>query len=319
MVITNSPRLRTVSRVCRLFPPAVSARIMNRFFVAADVPKDGITFTASSSLAPLKFEYSGRDDLALKFAIRGFLDWRNVVVVNRLCSAGDTIVEVGAHLGTETILFAAIVGREGRLVSFEPVPSHVAHLRKMLDSNGLAQAEVVQAAVSNKAGRVSFYMAPDDHNQGQGSMYELDEGKSEKIEVDCVTLDDFCGPRNLTPRLIAMDAEGAEFEVIQGAARVLAEARPYVLLEYNTEQIKHRGLSGQSFARLLRDAGYDCYRIARFGLERAEFDQFMNVIGIPNDDPVRAREDYQRVNGAIFWAGVLPVWRGLNPAIIGRR
>lgn len=43
-------------------------------------------------------------------AIHGYYDWRVLVIAGAICSQGDTIVEVGANVGTETLGFADIVG-----------------------------------------------------------------------------------------------------------------------------------------------------------------------------------------------------------------
>ena len=38
---------------------------------------------------------------------------------------GDVILEVGANVGTETVSYADIVGPDGIVHAFEPVPSNV--------------------------------------------------------------------------------------------------------------------------------------------------------------------------------------------------
>lgn len=37
--------------------------------------------------------------------------------------SGDTVVDVGANIGTHTVTFAAIVGHAGSVLAFEPQPS----------------------------------------------------------------------------------------------------------------------------------------------------------------------------------------------------
>ncbi|MCB9853111.1 MAG: FkbM family methyltransferase [Phycisphaerales bacterium] len=293
---------------------------MLRYYSSSDSIPEPVAFSAGSSLAPLTFEYSGRDILAIHFACRGFNDWRNVVVANILCSPGDTIVEIGAHLGTETIHFGAVVGSRGRVVAFEPVPEHVTHLRSTLRNNHLDHVEVVEAAISNENGRITFYMAPNETNQGQGSMWAMHDAESEKLEVETVTLDSFCETRNIESiKLIVTDAEGGEPDILEGASKVLAEARPYLLMENNPDRLRDRGLTSQSLCKQVQDAGYNCHEVGRFGLTPPNFTDLSNWVGIPNDDPKRAHDDARRLHRAIRRAGMMPLWRMINPAVIGPR
>lgn len=54
------------------------------------------------------------------FIFHGFYDWRNIAVCSAVCGAGSSIIEVGGNVGTETVCFADIVGREGHVVALEP-------------------------------------------------------------------------------------------------------------------------------------------------------------------------------------------------------
>lgn len=293
---------------------------MQRYYPSSDAILEPVSFTASSSLAPLTFEFSGRDIVAIRFAIRGFNDWRNVVVANAFCRPGDTIVEIGAHLGTETIHFAAVVGDKGRVIAFEPVPGHVGHLRSTLECNQLDNVEVIEAAVSSENGRITFFMAPDDTNQGQGSMWAMQDAESVKLDVETVTLNSFFETRRLeSVKLIVTDAEGGEPDILEGAGKVLNDLRPYLLIENNPERLIDRGLTSQALCEQVKAAGYDCLEVGRFGLTAPNFTDLSNWVGIPNSDPNRARADAKRLHNAIWRAGFLPLWRGLNPAVIGSR
>src|ERR1700737_4902683 len=66
-----------------------------------------------------------RDVAARSFAIHGYFDWRLLAAARYFCKPGDTIVEVGANVGTETIGFADIVGVGGHVYAFEPLPSNI--------------------------------------------------------------------------------------------------------------------------------------------------------------------------------------------------
>ena len=97
-----------------------------------------------------------------------------------------------------------------------------------------------------------------------------------------LTIDEIASPQT---RFVKIDVEGYETEVLQGAARVLAEVRPLVLLETNPdgEEAWREGL------RLLLAAGYALFwffvpfatpRTSRCALERATRGD-ANVLALP--------------------------------------
>ncbi len=61
----------------------------------------------------------------------------------------STVVDVGANIGLSTILLARSAQR---VIAFEPSPANVGYLRRNLASNGIANVEVVAAAVSDRPG-----------------------------------------------------------------------------------------------------------------------------------------------------------------------
>ena len=60
------------------------------------------------------------------FAVHGYFYCTAWGITLAIFAPGDTIVEVGANVGTETIGFSDIVGRSGRVIAFEPVPANIA-------------------------------------------------------------------------------------------------------------------------------------------------------------------------------------------------
>ena len=67
---------------------------------------------------------------------------------------GDTIVDVGAGTGWETLLFSRTVGMSGRVISIEAHPRVFRCLSKMRAANRLENVTLVQAAVADQEGEV---------------------------------------------------------------------------------------------------------------------------------------------------------------------
>src|SRR5206468_5385756 len=237
---------------------------------------------------------------------------------NALCRKGDTIIDVGANVGTETVIFAAIVGPEGRIVAFEPLRSNVDRLRSAVHLNGLNHVCVVEAAVSDRSG-VAYFQAPvDGWNNGTGRLCSRDEGhQNGAFHVRTVTLNELWGDGLLPrPRLIVMDVEGFEIEVLRGSAKLLADSHPHIILEINPLLLQSRGLSVCTIRDWLADWGYQSWDICRWGLREATPNQrhLSNWIALSDGLSRTAQATASRLSRRLRAAAVLPLIRAVNPA-----
>jgi len=141
------------------------------------------------------------------------------------------VFDVGANYGSHTIRFLV---HGIRVLSFEPNPACHAFFSDWCELNDV-QPEIVPAAVGERPGTADLLVPA-----GAAYMGSLDErvkvrlaGRSDliRIEVPVITLDDIVAERGLAPDLIKIDTEGNEANVLRGARRVLATARPLVVFE----------------------------------------------------------------------------------------
>jgi len=73
---------------------------------------------------------------------------------------GSTVFDIGANAGFYTVLASALVGANGRVFAFEPVPSNLHYLREHLRLNAIKNVSVIEAAVSDRTGVAYFYEGP---------------------------------------------------------------------------------------------------------------------------------------------------------------
>ena len=71
-------------------------------------------------------------------------------------TTGDGFVDVGANIGTYSLLARRLVGPTGRVVAFEPHPVAAARLRENVELNRIDNIEVHEAAVADVAGEAEF-------------------------------------------------------------------------------------------------------------------------------------------------------------------
>jgi FkbM family methyltransferase len=152
----------------------------------------------------------------------------------RLLRPGDTVWDVGAHIGFFSALAARCVGQSGRVHAFEPLRANRVRLLETIEQNGLDRVEVHPSAVAGRAGTKELYGHP------ASAMWSLvgRSGVHERVEVQCVTLDDLFADGALgVPALVKLDVEGAELEILRGAGRLLNETDAMLLVEFTDDQL----------------------------------------------------------------------------------
>jgi FkbM family methyltransferase len=141
---------------------------------------------------------------------------------------GDCCLDVGAHVGYWAVPLAAAVGPAGRVVAVEAHQPNVARLEANLARNGLANTEVRHAAAGATTGRAQLRVssASSSWNSVVGSGTYFDDAVS-LVDVPAVALDDLELPEDLA--LVKIDVEGAEEQVVAGAAELLRRTRMLVM------------------------------------------------------------------------------------------
>ncbi len=178
-----------------------------------------------------------RRDLRDTAAMRQLVSW--------LLAPDDDAVDVGAHAGA-VISRIAEVAPAGRHLALEPLPHLAAQLRARFPG-----VEVVEAAASDAPGRRTFHHVVDD--PGLSGLH--DRAKAGKaLEVDVVRLDDLLADRQRL-RLIKIDVEGAELEVLRGAAGSIRAHRPWIVFEHGFGAADHFGTSPDDVFAFMADAG----------------------------------------------------------------
>lgn len=141
---------------------------------------------------------------------------------------GDTFLDVGANVAPYSLLTTLVGGV--RAVAFEPGTSARERAEANIRLNDAEESvEVVPSAVSavDGTGRLSADRWATNSLVGDGY-----EGESEQIAV--TSLDSFARTRDLDRvRLVKIDVEGHEPDVLRGAGELIARHRPALIVECN--------------------------------------------------------------------------------------
>lgn len=165
--------------------------------------------------------------------LRGHDEPAVVDLMRSLLKEGDVAVDVGAHIGIETLMMSRWVGSSGVVYSLEPDPHAFARLKRNCRLNEVANVELLPVAAAAKRGVVQFVGGGNvtSHVQGKG-VAAAAEG--DVTEVAARTLDDLLHHRAERVAMVKIDVEDFEADVLRGASQVMRSLRPVLVIEIHS-------------------------------------------------------------------------------------
>jgi FkbM family methyltransferase len=167
--------------------------------------------------------------------------------------AEDLFVDVGANVGAYTLLASACAG--ARTLAFEPAEQAFGQLRDNVRLNAIeCRVRCLRVGLGARAGTVSFSRDEGSRNR---VLADTANGTHAATRIEVQALDDVMAARGerAAPRLLKLDVEGYEGEVLAGAARTLSGDGACALV-LETGQAHHYGHSDAGIERTLRNAGF---------------------------------------------------------------
>lgn len=199
----------------------------------------------------LKIRVSAADNMSV---ILGTNEPYLQALAKKYVAKGDVVLDVGANIGSFTLVFSRLVGRSGRVIAFEPIPDTAAQLRENLKLNDVANVTVIQRAVSDSDGSVTLRIPNNGKNISMASMHWHEtDSQAVSVEVQSLALDHVDELKEVKPAFVKIDVEGAEGNVIQGMTELIRRSRPVIFVECSE--------IGRNIAwNALKSLNYSCYR-----------------------------------------------------------
>lgn len=194
---------------------------------------------------------------------------------------GDVVADVGAHFGFFTLLAAFLCEAQGRVFAFEPGEANFGVLQRNVAA--FPHVEARRILVGSREGQLPFWEFPTLFSEYNTTNPEAVPAHLEgrRVELPSVSLDVFFERAGVSPRLVKIDVEGAEYDVLLGMKELIrSKAPPVIAMEYIP------GHSHRKAAEVLFEWGVRAYVADAVGQLQpcTDLDKYMLQQGIDSEN-----------------------------------
>ena len=129
----------------------------------------------------------------------------------------EVFADVGCYDGLSTVFFNEWCKGNGFSYCFEPDKTNIERIHRVLRNKNIDAYELIDKGVWNAEGSLSFVSTGN-------SVSHISDDSTDSESIKVVALDDVLFDKGVT--FIKMDIEGAEFEALKGAGRIIRDQKP---------------------------------------------------------------------------------------------
>lgn len=176
-------------------------------------------------------------------------------VMKQCLREGDTFLDIGASIGQMTLHASRLVQPGGRVLAFEPHPARLASLLDGITINHAQNVVVYGCGLGEEEGAVTLYT---DRVSPSMLSNAASESTKHRVSVKVMVCDQILEAEGVDQvRMMKLDVEGYELNVLRGARRLLSTASaPIVCIEHTFNDADPK--APFHFLRSLNDYRFFC-------------------------------------------------------------
>ena len=296
MINKPNSRQSLVANITRLYPfYSGSSQLANHKLVRQiSGSSDDLIWSnvpGGKVLAPLN-DYVGRSAFYL-----GDLDRKLTWICNRLVTPGDTVLDIGANIGIMTLLLSKLVSEKGIVHAFEPNPKLCETLQKTITYNQISNICLHSIALGSEEGSLKLKVPK--YNAGAASLIRnKDLTNCQTFEVSVRSLSKIVSENKISKiRLIKIDVEGFEAQVLKGGDKVLNSIRPEAIIFELNEKVPNKPIE-HPVIEILANAKYKFLSIPKCLLKMhlKKFNPYISNEIISHDFLAVREESYENIS-----------------------
>jgi FkbM family methyltransferase len=257
--------LRKAARLLQRNPRLLLSKIFSKIRSLKPLPPG----PTAADLNGVAFDFDFSLDPAVAQMYRGCYQVDVVEAMKRFLCPGGVFIDAGANIGYLSAIAMGLVGKEGEVHAFEPVPECADWLRRLSLSNPGYRLFVRPLALGDRSGKIQIDICAAGKIGWNTAVPNFMEKSSrgQSIEVEIVRLDSYLKENRITRvSLIKIDCEGYEFPILKGLEGFFKEtpARPPIVSEIAPAAYPLLGVSLEELRDYMSRYGYQGYDLQDF-------------------------------------------------------
>jgi len=178
-------------------------------------------------------------------------------------NVGDTVIDVGAHIGEYTLLGSKLTGSEGIVISIEPDHDTVKSLKENINLNNFRNCLILEKAIGEKVETKVLYKINDEDVYAYLDPFVENKKLKKHSEIQVTTIDVVISSNNIdTVNLLKIDVEGFEHEVLLGCENSLKQDKiKKIIVELHPQYLKSKGKDEALIYSFLKQHGFTTKKI----------------------------------------------------------
>lgn len=188
-------------------------------------------------------------------------------------SKGDKIVDIGAHIGTFSLLAGMKTGSDGKVYAYEPEPDTFELLKRNISINSLSNVvHAYNLGISKDKGKKKLHVCTRENRviSYLSSFYQeharsiINARIAKTIEVGCITLRDIFESNHLDRiNVLKMDCEGEEYKILFSTQKKYIAKIDKICMEYHDHLSSH--YTHKDLMNLLSTSGFEVLHVIPMG------------------------------------------------------
>ncbi|HUS10204.1 MAG TPA: FkbM family methyltransferase [Pyrinomonadaceae bacterium] len=249
--------ITVLAPIIRIFPPWWKVRLYMHF---ADSPFQEGGYSGKVKkrrITPHCYEMElSLDEWMERFAyyVGCYYEIDATATLLRLLRPGDCFIDVGANVGFLSLTASRVVGREGRILAFEPNGALVDRMNQTLLNTKIDNVVVNRLALGDEEGEATLHIGS---NSATASLRNI-TSSGRKVKV--VRGDRFINElAEDTWTLVKLDVEGYELRVLRGFQTLIKRPRTAFFVEVTDAWLRDAGGSAKELFEVMRGNQFSSY------------------------------------------------------------
>lgn len=281
--LINKRKFVSSIRDLSFFGSAKIARFLSKILISS--PK-GIT--TIETIYNFKMKIDPIEDNGIERAIYYFGTYEKgtLDVIGKMLTLGDTFVDIGANIGLMSLYASYAVGDSGKVISFEPNPKTHEMLKDNINLNNRQNIKPESFAISSETKDSKIYDRWD-VNRGGASLIKHSES-DQSYDIKEIVFSDYFSQTDEI-KLIKIDVEGYELEVLKGAKKFITESQnpPMMVVEFSSKRNNTFGEDTAPLYTFIKDFNiFKMYKSALGKEKLSKLTEIKSISDLPEHDNI---------------------------------